>query len=72
MRLGNNVYQVTKNLVKHQSILTPPSLEVDDEALTHANMFVNNYFDHIFVDNKQEQRIENFRKIVLDHSMRHL
>jgi hypothetical protein len=72
VRIGDSVYQVTKNMSLHQQLLSKPENKREDESLTHASMFVENYFDHIFVDNTQEQRIEQFRRIVIDHSMQHL
>ena len=43
-----------------------------DPTLNLANTLITNYFDHIYVENNQEEKIDAFRSIVIDHSLNHL
>lgn len=72
VRLGGEVYYVSQLFHEHKDVLATDSVQSEDRTLGNAHMLVNTYFDHIFIENDQEQKIESFRKLVIQHSFNHL
>ena len=63
---------VTKNFNQHRKMLAKGGEKMLDPTLNLANTLITNYFDHIYVENNQEEKIDAFRSIVIDHSLNHL
>jgi len=36
-----------------------------------AESLINGYFDHVYIENQHEEKIEQFRKIVIKHATTH-
>jgi hypothetical protein len=72
LRIGSELYHVSKNFTKHQAVLFQAAQGRKDNALSTAKDIIDGYFDHVFIENSQEEKIEEFRSIVLDHCISHL
>ena len=58
--------------MRNKHILEEPSIEDHDSTLSVSKNVINSYFDHVFIENKQEEKIEDFRKLVIQHSISHI
>ena len=58
--------------MKNKHILEKPSSDGHDSPLSVSKNVIDSYFDHVFIENNQEEKIEDFRKLVIEHSISHI
>ena len=72
LSISGEVYNVSQLFLEHKDVLAASDAQLGSKPLENAQMLVKGYFDHVFIENDQEEKIEAFRKIVIQHSIDHL